>query len=442
MNPDLLRSRLRSVIHGPAALPGASHAAPAPQTPARAGNLHESLGGAWHQRGSHRSFVVRRTYAAGERYGVCRVGDIAEAIASSSHVAPLFGGAAAPPFVFFDLETTGLHGGAGTYAFLVGCATFDASGALSIEQHLMVDHQAERGMLAVVADGLGAAGALVTYNGKSFDAPLVETRFLFHRDESPCAGKPHIDVLHPARRFWGTASQDGCSLTTLETQVLRVRRIGDVAGAEVPARYFHFVRSGDARPLAPVLEHNRLDLITLAGLTARLFTLADRGAAATASAYEAAALGFVYERAEQIDRAEEAYVRAVALSSSTLASSRVRVDALRALAHIARRARRYAAAAERWKQVLQESRCPAAIAQEANEALAIHHEHRVRDLKTARAFALKGLALNAKPAKDDAARHRLARIERKMVSERRPLFPSSPWPPSSGSPPSASRTSS
>lgn len=439
-----LHERLRGVIHGTVAVTRTPvvPASPAAITEHDAAATAAILGGEWHGSGARRSFVVRRRYEPDAIYGSERVGDIAARLVRCASSARLFGAPAATfPFVFFDLETTGLSGGAGTYAFLVGCGRFEPGGAFVIEQHLMVDARHERAMLELVADDLANAGALVTYNGKSFDAPVVETRYLFHRDESPCAGLPHIDVLHPARRFWGRASDDGCSLVTLEARLLRVKRIGDVPGIEIPARYFHFVRSGDARPLAAVLEHNRLDLLTLAGLTARLFWMSEVGPEASTDAHEASALGHVYQRGDQIWRAEEAFTRALELCGGDRRLSPVKIEALRALAILARRSRQYERSVEHWRQVLATAGCPELVAREANEALAVHHEHRLRDLEAARRFALQGLRTGT-AARSDAARHRLARIERKLLSERRPLFPSSPLPPSCDPLPSASRTSS
>src|SRR5213079_2321368 len=93
-------------------------------------------------------------------------------------------------------------GGAGTHAFLVGCGWFEADGGFLTRQFLMVRYSDERPLLATVAGELARAGALVSFNGKSFDAPVLETRYLFHRLDWIGGGMPHVDVLHPARRFW------------------------------------------------------------------------------------------------------------------------------------------------------------------------------------------------------------------------------------------------
>ena len=127
-------------------------------------------------------------------------------------------------------------------------------------QFVLSDLSAERTVLQAVAEALGLGSTVLTLNGKSFDAPVLETRWALHRLSSPLDALRHVDLLHPARRLWGG---DEGRLATLERTVLGLQRVGDVPGAEVPGRYVAFLRSSDARLLAPVLEHNRLDLISL-----------------------------------------------------------------------------------------------------------------------------------------------------------------------------------
>lgn len=414
------------------------------------------LGGEWRSHSRRQSFVVTRRFEPEQTYGRVRVGDVARALRGAASSARLLATERAQaPFVFFDLETTGLSGGAGTHAFLVGCSWFDDRGGFVIEQHLMTDFAAERVMLEVVSTELSKAGALVSFNGKSFDAPVLETRYLFHRLTSPCVDLPHLDMLHPARRFWGGDGERGCSLIALEGQLLGKARIDDVPGFEIPARYFEFIRSGNAQLLADVLEHNRLDLLSLAAVTARLLELVEQGADATDDAREALALGRVYERADDSVRAHAAFERAWRLSSQTDGQNRcarmaadwawtrngIRAQALRSLACVARRQRRYGDAARYWRHLVGVPGCPPQMVREATEALAIHHEHRERDLRTAKMFALRNLEVVAKSTRGDAVRHRLARLERKLLSEP-PLFPSLPLLPSSDSPTSGRRTSS
>ena len=412
-------------------------------SPAIAADIGAVLGGAWWPTGSGRCFVVERRWDPSALHGRERIGALSDRLNSAAGEAPLFtgGSPARPPFVFFDLETTGLNGGAGTLAFLVGCGWFDDAGAFVTRQFLLARHADERMLLEAVAGELTRAGALVSFNGKSFDAPLLEGRYLFHRVAWRGREMPHVDVLHPARRFWKPAasralrddryaidslaarafmpvSDSGCSLQSLERQLVGACRKGDVPGFEIPGRYFQFVRSGDAAPLEAVLEHNRLDLLTLAALTARLLDMARRGPDSIGDPREALALGHVYLRGGLEERARASFQRALDRCRSPRgAFDPIRIDVLRALALACRRARRHDEAAALWRELSEMRGCPAAIVREATEALAIHHEHRVRDLPLARQFALGSLAAASdgpRPSIAEAVRHRLARIERKM----------------------------
>jgi hypothetical protein len=353
--------------------------------------------------------------------------------------------------LFVDLETTGLAGGAGTYAFLVGCGWFEGA-TFRVRQFFLSNYAAERGLLEDVADAMSASGALVTYNGKTFDLPLIDTRFLFHRMSAPYGSLPHLDMLHIARRLWrsqspihasmgaGRSAQVPCSLTTVERAVLGHVRERDVPGVEIPSRYFHYVRTGDARPLDGVLEHNRLDLLALAMLTARAAQLLEGGAAGALTPREALGLGRLYERGGMRGEARACFARAAGVGlpafglpttrpadrvvprdrgdgrtgASADVDPRTLSEALRAYGVLCRRERRYTEAAEAWRRLLALRDCPVHIAKEATEALAVHHEHRLRDLIAARRFAMQALQFSASTTRVQAVHHRLARIDRKL----------------------------
>jgi hypothetical protein len=379
-------------------------------------SIESTLGGEWRGDGDRSCFVVERRADENAVIGGTRIGEVADLLAASIGYASLLGrGAPArQPLLFFDLETTGLSGGAGTYAFLIGCGSFDARGGFVTKQYVMARYGDERTMLEVLAGELARAGALVSFNGKSFDAPVIETRYLFHRLDWAGANLPHLDMLHSARRFWGDAT---CSLANLEAEILGTTRPGDVAGFEIPARYFHFLRSGDPRPLAAILDHNRRDLLSLAGLAARLLRLVAVGVDGAADAREAVALGRLYARAGLDARARHALIRAVEWCGSAdvhRGNAALRITALHTLALCARRARRYDEAADRWRAMLEMPACPAHLARQASEALAIHHEHRVRDLSAARSFALRSLDGGSSAVWRDAVERRVTRINRKM----------------------------
>jgi len=245
--------------------------------------------------------------------------------------------------------------------------------------------------------------------------------------ETPFAAIPHIDMLHPARRLWrgsdGGAShpyadasaRDGahgsCRLSVLEQTLCGHIREGDVAGFEIPARYFHFVRTGDARPLEAVLEHNRLDLLSLALVTARAAQLLDEGAPGTRTAREALGLGRLYERGGLTTDAWRCFARAVDFDTD---DAWTRADALRAHAVLSRRMRRFDEAASLWRRLLELPECPPSMAREASEALAVHLEHRLRDFRSARGYAVQSLHSDLSVSRKEATLHRLARLDRKM----------------------------
>ena len=430
---DRLRGVVRPAGSGPTG-PGVSSGQD--QSKGSADSAAALLGGEWRDAGDHRYLVVDRSYAPGHRHGSMSVADGLPPQEGWPQLALLGGSSCGGDLLFVDLETTGLAGGAGTYAFLVGCAWFDG-GRFRIRQFFLSSFASERALLAAVSETAGRAATVVTYNGKTFDLPLIDTRYTLNRMQTPFASMSHIDMLHPARRLWrgddagredsasarsdsrmgGLATAAGCRLSTLEQTLLGNEREGDVPGFEIPARYFRYVHSSDARPLGGVLEHNRLDLLSLALLTARAAQLLDEGAAGTVTAREAFGLGRLYERAGMNREALACFMRAVDMAPTKAA------DALRAQAVLLRRLRRYDESAAAWQRLLELRTGPPSFVREAAEALAVHHEHRLRNLLSARSFALRFLQLDATDARRLAAEHRLARLDRKLgQSSPAPLF--------------------
>jgi uncharacterized protein YprB with RNaseH-like and TPR domain len=355
----------------------------------------------------------------GRPLDVCRPGDESGAAdADASGPAYDAAGAGTPPAapVFFDLETTGISGGAGTVPFLVGCGYFHR-GAFRTRQFFLHGFSAERALLHAVTDFVSRAPLLVTYNGRTFDVPVMETRWLFHRMRVALEDVPHLDMLPPSRRLWRDAAesaQRSCRLVSLETLLCGVMRVGDVPGVEIPGRYFEYVRHGDTRLLEPVLYHNRMDLLSLAALTARAQRLVREGADAAMDAVECVALGRLLERRGDRIEAERCYRRVIA---DPFASARQREDARHALARLLRRARRFREAAAVWRDVVAHGVGRSEAVRDAVEALAVHHEHRERDLAQARSLALRALQSERDSRRRAAVTYRLARLDRKLARE-------------------------
>jgi uncharacterized protein len=439
-----LRSRLRSIVGGSPA-----HSAPRELTYEPDTGRYEAtvdldrvadvLGGRVVANGYGRALVIERRYESDRFHGTRRVGDCDVA---DGDLLRLLDPGLRPPdgagerTLFVDLETTGLSGGAGTVAFLVGIGWFDV-GAFQVRQFLLTSYASERALLCAVAECFDAAALLVTYNGKTFDVPVMETRWLFHRMPMPLESVRHFDMLHPARRLWGgraagpsdgpegTATErrsrapnedaGGCRLGTLERVLCDVTRVGDVPGMEIPARYFRFLRTGDARPLEPVLEHNRLDLISLAAVAAHAVDLVEHGSDLCRDAAEALALGKVYERAGSIDRALACYDCAAA---DRRAHVDVAGEALYRRGVRLRRDRRFVEAADAWRAILalkgRRTLVLATLKQYATEALAVHHEHREKDYEGARELAQQ--LLDDDTFDRGQARHRIALLDRKIAA--------------------------
>jgi uncharacterized protein YprB with RNaseH-like and TPR domain len=329
--------------------------------------------------------------------------------------------------MFFDIETTGLSGGAGTVAFLVGCGWFDG-GDFLVRQFLLVGPSGEKPMLTALTDLLEGASLLVSFNGRTFDVPFMETRWAFHRSSAPTDDLPHFDMLPPARRLWGRrgltsakearwveSESEGCSLTALERRVLGFHRHADVPGFEIPARYFHFLRTGDAQAIQGVLDHNRHDIISLAVVMSHALWLVREGPDACREPEELIALGRIYEAAERVGEAVEAYDRAAAGDDVVMGA-----HALWRAGVLLRRQKRHVEAAAAWQRIVNlpgrdQRRCTS-IVRRAVEALAIYHEHRVRDFGSARRLADELLISSTGRERVDVER-RLGRIDRKLARQ-------------------------
>ncbi len=279
--------------------------------------------------------------------------------------------------VFLDTETTGLSGGTGTAAFLVGTGHLEGD-RFVVRQYFMRDYNEEPALLARLAADLAAFSGVVTYNGAQFDLPLLETRYRLDRSPSPFSSMPHLDLLQPARRLW-KARFDCCRLQTLEAGLLGVLRVGDVPGQEIPQIYFRYIRGRGAGSLGRVLQHNYVDIVSLAALLS--LALDWVGGAEPEDARDAYSLGRVFERARLYDRAEAEFQRALRLRPG-----RLEIPVLMRLGYRVKRRGDHSAAARLWERAAQQGEC------RAFRELALHHERRRRDLDAALEVVEHGLA--------------------------------------------------
>ena len=229
--------------------------------------VEDWLGGEAVETDFGRHFETEKLYERHRRHGSADIGSLAELPedlldAISEGAAP-----PAPPaeWAFLDTETTGLSGGTGTCAFLVGIGRITPEG-FRVRQFFMRDYSEEASLLDAVARHLAPFRILITYNGRAFDQPLLETRYRLNRSRPPFGKLEHLDLLYGARRLW-KLRYESCRLVDLENQVLGFEREGDVPGALIPYLYFEYLRTQRAARLLPVFHHNATDILTLACLT-------------------------------------------------------------------------------------------------------------------------------------------------------------------------------
>jgi uncharacterized protein YprB with RNaseH-like and TPR domain len=275
--------------------------------------------------------------------------------------------------LFLDTETTGLAGGTGTMAFLVGIGWFEGE-AFITEQLFARDFSEERALLAYLSNRAREKQFLVTFNGKSFDVGLLSARYIMNRLPDPLSELPHLDLLHPSRRLLGHRLENS-RLGTIEREVLGLRREGDIPGSEIPQRYFDWLRQRDGRLVEDIFEHNRLDVVSMATLTVHLAELLGYDAERDDVCHE----DILATARLLLDRGfgEEAHLFLASLLSSE--SGGVAAEAGRILSLFHKRSSKWEEAVAIWEKMLAENDCDIF----AVEELAKFCEHRAGDCKRA-----------------------------------------------------------
>jgi len=318
--------------------------------------------------------------------------------------------------VFLDTETTGLSGGSGTAAFLIGLGYLEEDHFV-VRQLFMRDYPEEEAMLHELVRTLSGFESLVTFNGKAFDVPLLESRLVLSRLRYPLAELPHFDLLHPARSLW-KARLESCRLTELEYALLDLRRDEDVPSNLIPSLYFEYLRTRDASRVFRIFTHNRYDIVSLAALTVRASEALEEEASPE-HPIDDYSLGRLFERAALTERSIRHYSRAVEGGLT----GRARRQSLRQLAHQLKRRQAWEESNALWKELAAEGGSEAI---EALEELAKYLEHRERDVGGALAYCEEAisrleedyrLALAFRERWRDSFRHRIKRLKRRESDE-------------------------
>lgn len=363
---------------------------------------------------------------------------------------PAFGLQAAIDFrqaVFLDTETTGLGGGAGVYCFMVGVGTFEEllspnqsitqqaqSQAPSSNTHFVVRqffmrHPGEEGaLLTALVDLLDQYGMSVTFNGRTFDLPLLRTRLRQNQQMYPelrgsgrllHPDRPHLDLLHPARRLWKRRLQS-CRLINLEAEILGMQRSEeDVPGHLIPQLYTDYLQHGNAGEMRRIFYHNREDIVSMVALATQLSQLYQGTANAGGAELHGLdwlSLGRCYEECNQLAEAERAYRAAL----ERLHGNTAQVDAYRQLGQLLKRQQRWGEASALWQEWIT---TVAAIDATPYEELAKYCEWQCKDVEQATMWTGWALhTLRKAPAWQQSSdqiadlEHRLTRLQRKQQS--------------------------
>lgn len=415
--------------------------APVVDNPQRIGKLETLVPGEVIENGNGLCYVVTERYPLHTQRGdqpLAHLLDHHPATFAAFH--PAFGLQESIDFrqaVFLDTETTGLGGGAGVYCFMVGVGTFEAvdiantqypiSNIHFVVRQFFMRHPGEEGaLLQALVDLLDGYGMSVTFNGRTFDLPLLRTRLRQNQQIYPelrgsgrllQPEKPHLDLLHPARRLWKRRLQS-CRLINLESEILGMQRSEeDVPGHLIPQLYTDYVQSGNAGELRRIFYHNREDIVSMVSLAAQLSRLYQGTATAegaTLHGLDWFSLGRCHEERGQMAEAERAY-RAAA---ERLHGNAAQAEAFRQLGQLLKRQARWDEAATVWQQWLT---TVTAIDATPYEELAKYCEWQCKDFEQAAMWTGWALhTLRTAPAWQQSSahiaelEHRLTRLQRKQ----------------------------
>lgn len=367
--------------------------------------IQEILNGEWQETEVGLAFVKETRFEPDRHHGKAPLGALLGLPPET--LAMLLGGSVAThpsELAFFDVETTGLSGGTGTYVFLAGLGSF-VEGAFLLRQYFLADMESERAMLSLLVRDLSRFKGLVSYNGRAFDMPLLETRMTLSRLRNPCRNQNHLDLLHTVRRLY-RRRWPSCRLADAEKHLLGVERVDDMPGHLIPSCYFDYIRAGRASQLKRVFRHNADDILSIACCLAFVGALFSR---ANLDGSDALALAHWWELRADVERAKGYYRAALPL----LYGSPEWAWAARRYATILKRAGSIEDAVELWRRLWGEGD------PEAGLELAKHWEHREHDFAAAEAAAA-ALLERSSEAERLALEHRLARILRKKALALRP----------------------
>ncbi|MTI70506.1 MAG: hypothetical protein FH751_09680 [Firmicutes bacterium] len=284
--------------------------------------------------------------------------------------------------LYIDTETTGLSSGVGTIAFLIGVGYFKDDKFL-IKQYFIRDFNEEKSVLYEIQKILKKFTHLVTYNGKSFDIPLLHGRYIFNNIKSNIKNMCNIDLLHPTRRLFKERLIK-CNLNNIEKEILNVKRIDDIEGRLIPKAYFNYLKTSDEKEIVKIMKHNKIDIISMVVLFKVINKLYENPTVNVENLKDLYSLGKIHEKLFEYDTSIDCYLKVLEKSDSEFLKNRC----LKQLSFIYKRNKNYKKATKIWEHLIKDK---ITFELYPYEELAKYHEHKTKNFKKALEITGKGI---------------------------------------------------
>ncbi len=295
-----------------------------PENRVKSPGLIDVEGGTLHYNDAGAYFVIEKQFPFPYQHGYCNLQDILDVditpvLEVCKQASTSIG---ISDLVFLDTETTGLSVGTGTIAFLTGLGYFSA-GTFILRQYFIRDYDEEMAVLKDLNEILSLYKGLVTFNGKAFDWNLLTSRFIFNRLRCYLKNPAHIDLLYPSRMLW-KQKLESCRLSSLEENILGVRRIDDIPGAMIPGIYFRYLNDRNAKLIKKVIMHNQIDILSMVTLMIKINTILDNPIDGASDSLELFCAAQVLEKQADVKRALICYEKCAALDNRIVKEASLR----------------------------------------------------------------------------------------------------------------------
>jgi len=386
-----------------------------PHRPEKTGfDVHDILNGTFCTNDDGTCFIIENRYPLTYLYGGYPLSEAMKIdMDLLKRVCPdLRQGTGVSDFMFLDTETTGLSGGTGTVAFLIGVGFFEKN-AFVLRQYFMRDYDEEPSMLRALNELLSKYRGLVTFNGKAFDWNLLQTRYTFNRIRPGLKTPLHIDLLFPSRSIW-KLKLESCRLSSLEENILGEYRVDDIPGALIPSVYFKYLENRDATDIKRVIKHNETDILSMVSLLVRICRMLENPFDETDREQELLGIGRIFEKSGEYDNMVECFE--TCMKSGCVP---VKEKASRRLSDIYKKSRDYEKAVRHWEKMLDGGGCFDLF---PLIELAKYYEHREKNVGKALETVEKAVIMSSKIGVGNSIHHRelikrLERLKRKAGRE-------------------------